>query len=191
MISKKRTRRIARFFLVVLGAIFFFIEDFIWDSLQALMSWASRLEIVAKVEARILLWPPYAILSLFLLPIAILLPVKVYALVLISRGMIFVGIALIFSAKLASTIFAARLLKIARPQLEAIGCFAFLYMKIRQFKDYLRAELEKIEVWQQIISIIKGIKEFFMEFRREFRAAPRWLEKARRISRLFRQYKKP
>src|SRR5258708_12401828 len=77
---------VARGAFMLLAALWIFLEEWIWDAMQACMAWIGRLPGVRWCEARIARLPPYAALVAFLIPAAILVPFKLLAFCLIARG---------------------------------------------------------------------------------------------------------
>src|SRR5713101_7422553 len=60
----------------LLAALWIFLEEWVWDAMQACMAWIGKLPGVRECEARIARLPPYAALVAFLIPGAILVPFK-------------------------------------------------------------------------------------------------------------------
>ena len=57
--------------LTLLAALWIFLEEWIWDAMQACMAWLGKLPGVRWCEARIARLPPYAAMVAFLIPGAI------------------------------------------------------------------------------------------------------------------------
>ena len=68
--------RTSRTLLLTLAALWFFLEEFGWHPLAAWLGRFTRWPPWARMEARIARLPPRVALLLFLLPAAVLLPVK-------------------------------------------------------------------------------------------------------------------
>src|SRR5882762_11370583 len=66
----------ARGALTLVAALWIFLEEWVWDAMQACMARLGKLPGVRWCEARIARLPPYAALVAFLIPGAILVPFK-------------------------------------------------------------------------------------------------------------------
>jgi hypothetical protein len=84
-------------------ALLILFEEWGWEPLQRALAWIGRLPGLRWVERRIQALPPYAALALFLLPTAMLLPVKLLALWLIGQGKVWAGTLVILGAKVVGT----------------------------------------------------------------------------------------
>src|SRR5260221_8312813 len=115
---------VARGALTLLAALWIFLEEWIWDGMQACMAWIGKLPGVRWCEARIAGLPPYAALVAFLIPAAILVPFKLLAFWLIARGHALLGLEVFVVAKIVGTAFLARIFALTRPALLSIGWFA-------------------------------------------------------------------
>ena len=110
--------------LLALAALVLLIEEWGW---QPLTAWAARLSQwgpVAWLEALIRRAPPGLALALFLVPAALLFPIKLLALWFIHRGRAALGLAVILAAKLLGTALVGRLFILMEPQLMRFAWFA-------------------------------------------------------------------
>src|SRR3954471_22353060 len=81
-------------------ALLILFEEWGWEPLQrALVRLSERLHL-RWLEPRIRALPPYAALALFMVPAALLLPVKLLALAAIARGHVVMGAMVIVGAKI-------------------------------------------------------------------------------------------
>jgi hypothetical protein len=123
-------RRIVRVFWVIL-ALLFLLEAWLWSRLEpvvaALVALLPLKTIKAKTAAAIEGLPPAATLVVFLVPVAVLLPVKIAALWLLHGGHWFGGVAVLVFAKLAGLGVTAFVFEITRPKLLQLAWFARLY----------------------------------------------------------------
>src|SRR5260370_26384616 len=115
---------VARGAFTLLAALWIFLEEWIWDAMQACMAWIGKLPGVRECEARIARLPPYAALVAFLIPGAILVPFKLLAFWLIPRGHGLLGLQVFVIAKIVGTAFLARIFALTKPALLTIGWFA-------------------------------------------------------------------
>jgi len=177
-------KRLLSPFLVVLAALFLFVEEWLWVHLQTAMAWVGRLPGIRGMEKRIAGLPPYPAMVLFLVPGLLLLPVKIGALFLIGRGFAVTGITTIVAAKVAGTAIVARLFALCRQSLLTIGWFAKLYCWIVRVKTTLYARIKAMAFWQAAVRIKLRVARMFRHFRggalRRRWAAVRRLAKRRR-----------
>src|SRR5258708_27336673 len=54
--------------LTLLAALWIFLEEWVWDAMQACMAWLGKLPRLRWCEARIVGPPPYAAMGPFLIP---------------------------------------------------------------------------------------------------------------------------
>ncbi len=59
---------VARGAFTLLAALWIFLEEWVWDAMQACMAWIGKLPGVRWCEARIAGLPPYAAMVAFLIP---------------------------------------------------------------------------------------------------------------------------
>ena len=123
-------RRIVRVFWVIL-ALLFLLEAWLWARLEpvvaALVALLPLKTIKAKAAATIEALPPAATLVVFLVPIAVLLPVKIVGLWFFHKGYWLAGIGTLVFAKLAGLGVTAFVFEITRPKLLQLAWFARLY----------------------------------------------------------------
>lgn len=140
-------RRILRPVLVVL-AIIFLIEAWLWDRLQP---------VVAAIVARIPLesvkrWlaetihtlPPPLALLVFLVPVLILFPLKLLAVWLLAHGAFVSAAGVFIVGKLAGVGVTAFVFDAARDRLLQMGWFHALYDTVMAWRDYAHALIDPI-----------------------------------------------
>jgi hypothetical protein len=140
--------RVLRALFLTLAAIVLAIEEWGWRPLTA---WAARLNRwppVARVEARIRQAPPKVALALFLVPAAMLFPVKLVALWLIHLGRTTLGVVVILAAKALGTALVGRLFILTEPQLSQFGWFARSLAWWRATKRRVREAVAGWPLWQ-------------------------------------------
>jgi len=129
-------------------ALLILFEEWGWDPLQRALAWVGRLPGLRWLEARIRALPPYAALTLFLLPTAMLLPVKLLALWLIGQGKVLSGTLVILSAKVLGTAIVARLFALTQPALMQLAWFARLFTRWMSWKEALLAQVRASWPWR-------------------------------------------
>ena len=126
-------RRLTRPLLILL-AIIFLIEAWLWSHLEPIVAW-----IVAKLPLRPLKdWlavtiarlPPAATLIVFVVPVIILFPLKLVGLWLLARHQwLAAGLVLIF-AKLVGLGVTAFIFEVTKPKLIQMAWFRWLYERV-------------------------------------------------------------
>ena len=129
-------------------ALLILFEEWGWGPLQRALAWVGRLPGLRWLEARIRALPPYAALALFLLPTAMLLPVKLLALWLIGQGKVWAGTLVILGAKLVGTAIVARLFALTQPALMQLAWFARLFTRWVSWKEALLAQVRASWPWR-------------------------------------------
>ncbi len=137
-----------RTLLLALAALWFFFEEFGWRPLAAWLGRFTSWPPWARTEARIAALSPRFALLVFLLPAALLLPVKLLAVGLIHAGQPIAGVIVIVLAKLAGTAIGGRLFVLMRPQLMTIRRFARLMAWWRIVRRMARRWLAASVVWR-------------------------------------------
>src|SRR5690349_24941003 len=116
-------KRLVRFILIILAAVWMLFEDWVWDSIVALMRVVARLKIISRFETFLARQNPYLLLTLFIFPFLIMIPAKLYGLFLIADGKVIRGVTIFVIAKVTITALITRLFKISRDKLLQIRTF--------------------------------------------------------------------
>jgi hypothetical protein len=133
--------------LAVLGLLIVF-EEWGWRPLAALLGYVARWRPWAQLEHAIVWLPPYAALFVFVLPSALLLPLKFIAVFLVAKGQIILAGLLFIVAKVVATALVARLFMLTQPALMQIGWFAWLYDTLVPWKDALVDRVHASWAWR-------------------------------------------
>lgn len=136
------------FVLQVIAALILLFEEWGWQPLVDALAWLSRFRVFARIETAIAGLPPYGALVALAIPTAILFPLKLLAVYLITSGQIFAAGLLFVGAKIASTALIARLFLLTQPKLMQIGWFASIYNFIMPWKDALFNRIRASWVWR-------------------------------------------
>ena len=141
-------RRLLRVFWVIL-ALLFLLEAWLWSRLEpivaALVALLPLKTIKAKTAAAVEALPPSATLVVFLVPVAVLLPVKIAALWLFHEGYWLAGIGALIFAKLAGLGVTAFVFEVTRPKLMQLAWFARLYALVMRGLDWAHAMVEPVK----------------------------------------------
>ena len=120
--------------MIVIAALFMFVEEWLWDKLTAFMAWIARAPVLRWLETKLAALPPYPAMAVFLLPGLLLLPVNLFAIYLAANGHALLGTSILISAKLLGTAILARLFTVCRPTLLTVGWFRRLYEWLGRLK---------------------------------------------------------
>ena len=164
---KSVLRRVLTPPLVVLAALWMFLEEFIWVRLAAVIARLAHLPVIAALEVHVARLPPYVAMALFGVPTALLVPVKLWALYLIGAGHALLGIAVLVVAKVVITAVVARLFAVCRPQLLSIGWFARLHAWIQRVRDDLYARVRHMPGWQRGRAVVRLTGVWFRRLKAE------------------------
>lgn len=137
-----------RWVIRVVMALVILFEQWGWEPLHRAMEAIGRLPVFRQIEAAVRRLPPYVALVVFLLPGALLLPVKLLALWLIGQGHAGLGVAVIVMAKVVGTAVVARLFALTQPALMRLAWFARLYARWTVWKAGLLHWVRTSAVWR-------------------------------------------
>jgi hypothetical protein len=125
--------------LLTLAAIFFLIEAWLWDKtialgrwLVGLLPWQDFKQAFARLIERL---PPYAALSLFLIPVIVVEPLKIVALRALAHGHVIRGVLAFIVLKFVGVGLIAFVFDLARDKLLSIGWFARFYAWVIFWRD--------------------------------------------------------
>jgi hypothetical protein len=123
-------RRLARPFWILL-AVLFLVEAWLWEHVRplvarlvAFVAWPA---LRAKLAAAISALPPYPTLLVFVVPAALLFPLKLLALWMLSHGFWFGGVAVFGFAKVLGVGVTAFVFDLTRPKLLQLPWFRRVY----------------------------------------------------------------
>lgn len=141
-------RPVLRAALQFLLALLIVFEEWGWRPLAEMLGMLARWRPWAIIESLIIRLPPYAALVVFVLPSALLLPLKFAALLLIANGQLLLATLLFAAAKLVATALIARLFVLTQPALMQIGWFARGYDIVMPWKEALVAQVRASWPWR-------------------------------------------
>jgi hypothetical protein len=166
---KELPKRTVRFIFIVLAALWIMFEEWVWDNIMAVMEKIGRLKIINRFDAFLFKLNPYLLLSFFLFPLFIMIPAKIYGLYLIADGKVVRGISIFVLAKGFITAIITRLFFVTKDKLMQIKAFAASYAWIKEKKEWLYAELNKLPAWQAAKGRVAKLKQLIKETARSLR----------------------
>jgi hypothetical protein len=126
-------------FFFVIAALFLALNG-LWNILDAFIWRLVSLIPVKRIKSSLIdlmnSLPPYAALLTFLIPYFLILPIKLFALWLISEDRWLLGMSTFFLIKLIGLGFLAFLFDIGRKKFLSIGWFNWIYQHIIAFRDW-------------------------------------------------------
>jgi hypothetical protein len=177
-------RRLLRPLLVLLALVFLF-EAWLWNQLRPIVSWVVERIAWAALKARVAAWiehlPPYATLLVFLVPVIALLPLKLIGLWMLAHGSWLGAMATLALAKVVSMGVTAFIFDVTRPKLLQLGWFRWLYDHVMLWLDKAHALIDPIKaalrafLARQLAPIRRRLASLF------------WLMKPRRAGRFLRR----
>ena len=152
-------RRILTLPLAALATIVVLFDDLVRSVVKPAVAWLARLEPVRRVEAAIARLPPYPTLALFLIPMAVIWPIKLYALYLIGLGHVTYGVFAFVAAKVVGIGLAERLFALSRDKLLSIGWFAKGYFFVIAVRDRVHLYLKGTRWWPVLVAFLTRVRE--------------------------------
>jgi hypothetical protein len=151
---------------IVLVPVLLF-EEWGWAPLAAQVARLGRLPLWARLEQRLAALPPWGALMVFLLPVVLLFPIKLLALLLFGHGHYAIGLALLASAKLVGTAMVARLYQLVQPALLRIGWFARWHPRWTAWKDRVLGAVRRSAPWRAALRLRTSTRRRWRTFRRQ------------------------
>jgi hypothetical protein len=126
---------VIKYLLTFLMFVVIIVEEAFWSIFEAISAFFARFGLIRKLESFVAARSPVTCLTLFLIPVLLMLPFKFVGLWLIAHGHTLEGIFMFISAKMIGTFLAARLLAITKSKLMTIAWFAYCFNKFTHWKD--------------------------------------------------------
>lgn len=179
--------------LIVLAALLMWIEEWLWEHLKTLTAWIAKLPLFRWIEKSLQRLPPYPTMAVFLLPGALLFPVKLGAVWLMTHGQVLLGLGVIVAAKVIGTAVVARLYVICQPKLMTIRWFAWVHDWLTTTRNRLYAAIRAMPLYQATRAKLSAFKQTIKHLLRvlrgrrgigaRWRAIRRWLRRRRHLRR--------
>ena len=160
--------------LLVLLALSFLFEAWLWEHLRPLVAWVVGLvrwdRLKARLAAAIERLPPYPTLLVFLVPVALLFPLKLLGLWMLAHGSWLGAMTVLALAKVVSMGITAFIFDLTRPKLLQLGWFRWFYEHMLVWLAKAHALIDPIKV-----AVKRRMRKLF------------WLMKPGRPGRFFRR----
>ena len=141
-------RRVFKPLLILLALVFLF-EAWLWEHLRPLVAWVVGLvrwdRLKARLAAAIEHLPPYPTLLVFLIPVVLLFPLKLLGLWMLAHGSWLGAMAVLALAKVVSMGVMAFIFEVTRPKLLQLGWFRWLYEHVLVWLAWAHALIDPIK----------------------------------------------
>mgnify|MGYP006951079501 FL=1 len=158
-------RALLRAIGIVLVVPVLLFEEWGWEPLAALAARLSRLPFWAALEERLRRLPPWGAVLAFFVPVVLLLPVKVLALFLFSRGHAASALTVLVLAKLVGTAIVARIFQLVEGPLMRIPWFARWYPRWKAWKDHVLTLVRQSRPWRVVRALNRRISRGWRRLR--------------------------
>ena len=160
---RRRIKRLLTLPLVLVAVVLVLFDNLFRPWVKAAVARLAQLPLWRRIENRIERLSPYATLALFLIPIAIIEPLKVYALYLMGLGHVIGGILTLVVAKivgvgLAERLSAERLFAISRDKLLSIPWFAWCFDRAVALKTVVHDWIVQSRIWAAVKRITARVR---------------------------------
>jgi hypothetical protein len=168
-------RRILLAPVAAVATVVVLFDDLVRSALRPALAWFVSLKPMRRIEAAVARLPPYPTLALFLIPMAVIWPIKLYALYLIGLGHVGLGALAFIVAKVVGVGLAERLFAISRDKLLSIGWFARGYYAVIGVRDRVHLYLKATRWWPALVAVLRRARQGWREVKASLRAVLRRL----------------
>jgi hypothetical protein len=150
--------------LIYLLALFVIFEEWLWDLLADLGQYFSHILHFEKLDTWLINASPKQALFSFAIPIIVVTPFNILAVVLLTHGAIVQGVLLEIVIKLTGTLFIARIFRLVKPALLTFERFKFVYDKVVYLLRWAKELVIQTAIYQFSIRLKVEIKKKVSEF---------------------------
>lgn len=152
--------------VVVAATLYFVIDALVLSILRPLLRRFADLVLFRSIASWIASLGPYPTLALFVVPLAVLEPVKPVAAYLIATGHVVSGVLLLVIGEILKIVIVERIFHMGRDKLMTIPAFAWTYNFVMGWLDWLRA----LPPWQAVQRRFADVRRWARGWRRRWRA---------------------
>lgn len=153
----RRLRRTLLAPLVLVAALIFALEDWLWDPLTRLIARMTRWPVLRWIDRQVRILPPAGALAVLLAPALGLLPVKFAGLALIAHGHAGAGLGLFVLAKVFGTALLAWLWAAVQPQVRRITWANSVIDALLRLKAYVYG---RVMSWPLVVLVRRRVKRW-------------------------------
>ena len=126
-------------FLFVIAAVYIAVDELFSLVSRPIAALLARQNLLRRMRRWIASLPSYPALALFIVPLAILEPVKPVAAYLAATGHFAAGAVLFVGGELLKLVLVERLFQLNKRKLMSIAAFAWCYVRISALREWLEA----------------------------------------------------
>lgn len=108
-------------------AVLLVLEEWLWELLTLAGRWLFGVLHLARFEFWLTQLPPVLALVAFLIPVMVVMPLNIVALMLLGKGRLLAAVGIEVVAKLLGVVLVARVFALTKRQLMTFGWFAAIY----------------------------------------------------------------
>jgi hypothetical protein len=139
-------------------ALILIVEEWLWDVLTIIGHHIDRLAHLDRFEEWLRQSAPRVALLAMLVPLAIVTPLNVGAVILFTHGMIWEGLLTELTAKLLGTLLVARVFALTKPQLLTFPAFAWIYTTIMRWLDWAHERIVETSLYRVAVQLKVNIR---------------------------------
>lgn len=155
---RRRLKRAAAAPLVPVAILLVLFDDAFRVWVKPAVARLARFRLLRRIEAWIAGLPPYGIVTLFIVPLLVIEPMKIAGLYFIGTGHLVSGILTFVAAKIIGIGLAERLFAIGRDKLLSIGWFRWAFERAVRIKDSVHAWLAAKAFWRAALARVASLK---------------------------------
>jgi hypothetical protein len=152
--GRKKIGQLLRPVIAVLAVVYFLIDALFLSLVRPLASRLARLRVFAQIGAWVASLRPYPTLALFIVPVAILEPLKPLGAYLMASGHFFDGLLMIAVGEVLKVTLVERLFHFSRDKLLSIPWFARCYEVVTRELEWIKS----LPAWQAMTARLGEIK---------------------------------
>ena len=150
--------------LIFLLAVLVIFEEWLWDVLADIGIVLERYLHIERFERWLVTASPKQALFSFIIPIAVVTPFNILAVVLLAHGAIVQAILLEIVVKLVGTLLIARIFKLVKPALLTFGWFKIIYDQVTAVLKWAKERVYQTSIYQLSVALKIKIREKVQHF---------------------------
>lgn len=158
-----------------LVAVYVVLDDILTPIFQPLARWVGTLPLVLRLQKIATDLPPYGILGLLALPLAIAEPAKIYGLYLVGTGHWIAGLVVLALAYFVSLVVVERIYSVGKAKLRTIRWFASVMDWLIDYRDRLHEWARSTRIWAYAEKIEQHVRAISVRVKERARGALAWL----------------
>ncbi|MBP2314763.1 hypothetical protein [Azospirillum soli] len=141
--------------VTTVAVLYFLIDAVVFGVIRPFAAWVGSWPVFARVARWVAGLGPYPTLVLFLVPLVVLEPAKPLGLYLMGTGHALEGVVVIGTAEVLKITLVERLFHMSRDKLLTIPAFAWGYVRVVRWLDWLKA----LPAWQAVLRAWRRVAE--------------------------------